>query len=70
MQCKLNEVLNPCPGYCTFEDDCGAVVFGLIRDCAAPPPDYQCQPRCECKRGLVRIGSECLSVEKCKFIIR
>ncbi|XP_077285527.1 zonadhesin-like [Arctopsyche grandis] len=64
-KCKPNEVLNPCAGYCTFDDDCGSVVFGFIRDCAAPPEDFQCQPRCECKRGLVRINEDCVSVEKC-----
>nr|WIM01334.1 zonadhesin-like protein 1A [Limnephilus flavicornis] len=64
-KCPANEVYNACPGYCTFDMDCPTLLLGLIRDCAAPPEDFPCSPRCECKEGFVRIGSDCVLPDKC-----
>lgn len=68
--CKANEVLNPCAGYCTFDSTCAELVGGLMRSCPAPPLDYQCPQRCECKKGLVRTNLGCEPVDICNFNVQ
>lgn len=67
IKCKPNEILNPCPEYCTFEDTCEYKIYGAFKDCPVKPLDYKCQPRCDCKPGFVRIDTECEPLEKCNL---
>lgn len=69
--CGINEVLNLCPAYCTFDKTCIEVILGFVRTCnTPPPPDFICQPRCDCKSNFVRTGFLCEPVEKCTFQFR
>ncbi|XP_077285715.1 zonadhesin-like [Arctopsyche grandis] len=63
--CNENEVLNPCVTYCNPEPDCPYAMTGAVRECAPPPPDYECGPACVCAPGFVRIDTKCVSPDLC-----
>lgn len=68
LKCQVNEVYNPCAPYCTFDDTCPSVLGKLVIDCAPMPQNYTCPKRCECRKGFVRIGDNCVSPDQCKTI--
>ncbi|XP_077285713.1 von Willebrand factor-like isoform X1 [Arctopsyche grandis] len=64
LKCAEGEEYNPCPAYCKLDDDCEYLLNNRTVDCFEPPK-FQCQPRCVCKPGLVRIGNICMTPDTC-----